>query len=473
MLHKQLTTVILAIVVSVSLSGCFDLFALPNISVSSNDEWVALLSGGIESDETELIAINMNTQETVTFDVEGFTEGAFDWHPDGEQIAFYAGTEDADENLDNANIYLSNVNTPETVSLIAEDLGGVYVTQLAFSPDGTTIAFSALSAPEDTTGLSLELEIGGEELETEGDEPVILYSALYTLDVATGEVIQHTDVVELFPSVIAWSPDSSKLGFTAWNNGDGDDFVNFGATGLESGDGLGIYYLDLADGNITRLTDDFTIGLSPSWLDDTTLAYVSLSLLSLSTGDPSGITIDAYDTVAAERRVIVNGTDIGTGTLAMSVSPTGDRIAFIGQELDLEGDVATSDDETDDAPPQPGLVYVMNADGSDLQLVYEVPPLDSETSDSDVLLDVPVWSADGTTLYLSAGGPIGSLTASFATSFNDTGASAAEVEVIPVVALDLANPDNVTVIYDGTVFSPGLFQAIATFVIGADDSFEE
>jgi Tol biopolymer transport system component len=468
MLHKRLITGLIAVVLSISLSGCFDLFGLPNTSVSGNGEWIAVIDGSFIDEESSLIAINVNTQETVTIDIEGQEEIAFDWHPDGQQLAFYSSITDDDGDVGSASLSLVNVDAPTEFTTIVEDLGELFVTQLAFSPDGSQLAFSALSGPTELEiSTTPDLESGDEDTA----EPLELSSALYVVDIESGEVTQLTDENELFVSVIDWSPDSEKIAFTAWNDGNADGTIDFSGAGLEDfpGDIVSVYYYDTASDSVNRVTTDASLGLSPSWLNDNTIVYSELSVMGLASESPDALSISAYDVDAQASRVIASGSDIGTGTFAVSASPMGDRIAFVGLELDAEGAAGIAPDDGEEAPPQPGFVFVMDADGSNIQQVLEVPA--PEGIDGDVLLDTPVWSNDGETLYITAGNPLSGFGNIFSAGFEDE--SAPQPEAIPVYAVDIATPGEATVLYENAISSAGLVQAFATFAIFAGEAFSE
>lgn len=459
MLHKRLMTGLLAVLMSVSLTGCFDLFGLPNTSVSSNGEWLAFLTGSFEETEDwSLTAVNVETQEQVVFDIEGADEGAFDWHPDGEQLAFFSAISDEESNVEAAGLYLANVASPTEVTTITEDLENVFVTQLAFSPDGTQLAFTALTSPQEG---QLATDFGQGE-GGEGD-PLELDAALYLVNVETGEIRQVTDVERLFPSVLAWSPDSAKIAFTAWNDGNEDGLIDFSGAGLESfpGDTLGVYYYVIADDTVTRVSAESSLGLSPSWLNDNTIIYANLNFFGLSTNDPDALSINSYDISTDTDSTIASGSMLGTGTLAVSASPMGDRIAFVGLGLEEAAGLEGGDEEE---PPQPGRIFVMDADGSNVEMVYEIAP--PEGSDNDILLDVPVWSNDGSMLFISAGNPFGSLSTLFS-GFGESDDVAASI--VPVTAVDLANPEEPTVLYEQGILSPGIVQSFATFAIFAGD----
>ena len=463
---KKILLLPMALILVFSLSGCFDLFGLPNVAVNLSGEWVAFLDGS-DVENSRLVALNTATGEVLSIGTpdDGAFHGAFSWHPDGEQIAYYHISID-----EVPSIHLVNINQPseESVVIGADALPAEFwPTQLAFSPDGAYIVASMLLPAE---GSEFSFDIGGNDTsETTDIAPneegqLTVTSVLYLIDVANGTAEPLTDPTAVFPSVLQWSPDSMKIGFVAWTDLNGDAYVDFSGAidNPMEADLPYIYVYDLAAEELITVSEMGSMDLSPSWIDENTLAYVHFDLMLMGMSeDPAGLVFTAFDTTTRTNSAITDAGQLGVGAFGISASPDGSKIAFVG--LDIQEQVAGAIGGSEEATAEPVRVYTMNADGTNLQLVYEFEfETEGETTgDSGLFVDVPVWSRDSSHIYLAVANPLLSLVGiSFSAGVDD---QATPEFTLPMYDIDLDNPDNSGIIYEGLFSSSGLFQSIATF----------
>ncbi|MCB9436216.1 MAG: hypothetical protein H6673_04380 [Anaerolineales bacterium] len=481
MLKQKFMILPLALILTLALSGCLDLFTIPSISVSNDNQWVAFLTtGGDNLDQMTLQAVNLNDGSIVAVGEEGSNQGAFDWNPTATEIAYYNLAADG----------TPSVRVSDLSDAGQEALGvfafprNFWVTQMAYSPDGNWLALAVILLPEDF------IMTPDSDSSIEG---VVTESALYLANLADGTVTAASNPGELTISTVAWSPDGAKVAFTAWKDGNGDGTIDSSGAGIMeamfgAGDITDIYVYDIASQSITAF-DDGNMNLSPDWLGPNTLVY-SAYVLNFMSPDVGTLAINSYDLTSSTSTTLVAGSE-SASFLSVSASPDGSKIAYIqspegGDSMMMggfEGDMGT--EPTEEAPAEPIQVIVANADGSNPTVVYETPG-------DGLPFDVPVWSQDGAWLFLSNGNPlgsvVGSMSSAFATGFTEgmedlEGMEGVEGvdelegvgEMLPtqmIVAIDLNDSANTKVVYEGSIASPALMQfafSMSSMASGFDD----
>ncbi len=203
-------------------------------------------------------------------------KGGISWSPDGSRIAFTAksGPEDA--------LYIVDAVSGEVRQKLTFGLDAAF--SPSWSPDGTRIAFVGLKAGA---------------------------SDLYLIELTGGRLSKLTD--DTFDNTDPqWSPDGQMIAFASNRNRRSPSETGYH---IEDYD---IFIIELESGNIDSVVSSPYNDISPSWSPDSKKIVFS--------SDRNGI----YNIYVAD---LANGnsrplTDILTGCFNPSWSPKGDRIAF-------------------------------------------------------------------------------------------------------------------------------------------------
>ena len=184
------------------------------LTFSKDGEWLVYRSG--KSDEEQLYAlpvVGIDSAKPVQLTHQTAGVGLWKWSPDAKRIYFVtADTLDKDEKLrmeKKFNVAIRNMATPLS-SLWAFDLDtkkatrltrdtSITVTDFNISDDGKWIGFHGTSANRYNRNI------------TEQD----LYSDLYLLETATGNIERLTNNTEVGESDLEFSPDSKWIAFSA------------------------------------------------------------------------------------------------------------------------------------------------------------------------------------------------------------------------------------------------------------------
>ncbi len=276
-------------------------------------------------------------------------QGPLAWSPDGSQIAFFARYH------------------PEAMSLVRPATGEVR--QVPLPSDVGESAYSLLWSPD------------GKQVAFLGGPARA--SNLFIVEVATGEVRQEASAIAR-ESTITWLPDGAI---------DGSEVSSAPATtstpepkapvatgtivfasskgSNQEDEGVEIWGIDPDGSGLTRLTDNDTFDADPALSPDGT----RITFRSYRPGDRN-TQIYVMSADGSGQRVL---TDLRTGAGPPAWSPDGERIAF-GSGPGVR---------------QPGGIFLMDADGSNLQLVAEGNAFD------------PSWSPDGSRIVFSLNTPDG------------------------------------------------------------------
>ena len=168
---------------------------------------------------------------------------------------------------------------------------------------------------------------------------------LFTVDVATGEILQLTDSRD-FEQHPRWSPDGRRILFTM-----GDVMTN-----------IDIWVMDSDGGGRRRLTEHAERDQEADWSPDGR----QIAFVSQREGD---VAIYLMDSDGGNKRKLVQGRE-------PSWSPDGRRIAFTSSAFE-------GNDE----------VYLINTDGTGLRRLTEHKKIDQH----------PAWSPDGLRLVMASG----------------------------------------------------------------------
>lgn len=341
----MLKTRLLFLTIALLLGGCLEVLSIPSISLNSDASMMAFL---VESDEGQSMALHLlsiDSGRSIEFGNPDTMKGAFDWHPSEPRLAYIEIQEDYKSTLQ-----IADIDGEAEEIMVLPDYA--WVSQIAYSPDGNTIALSlGMLPPETDLGQLLDFTVDFNPSEVR----VIL------VDVATGEALEIVREEPGQTASLAWNPSKNQLAY--------------GFNGH-------VYVYDMSDEKTTEIRwADFLSLRSPSWLNDNTL--LMLSAADLEGEGPDETEIVRYDMLTTE----YEGWLVGLGSAVPTASPNGQYIAY------LEGS-QSPDPELSSQGYATAAVTVMLLDieaGSIVPLYV------------GVALDRPVWSPDSETLYISNG----------------------------------------------------------------------
>ncbi len=169
--------------------------------------------------------------------------------PDGSRVAYCVNKVDAEADKEFSAIHLLEIATGETRQMTS---GKTLDRGMRWSPDGRSLAFVS--------------DRGGQ-------------AQLYLLPVDGGEARQLTDFKRGIGESVAFSPDGDRIAFSAVDDADAPDLsaepyrldrtvYRFDGIGYLDDAVQDIYALELASGEITRLTDDRGNNSNPRWRHD-------------------------------------------------------------------------------------------------------------------------------------------------------------------------------------------------------------
>lgn len=246
--------------------------------------------------------------------------------PDASRIIYTVNKIDADEDKEFSTMYLLDLASGETRQMTN---GSSVDAGARWSPDGKTIAFVS-----DRDG----------------------QSQLYLLPADGGEARQQTCFKRGLGGGMAWSPDGSKIAFCAKPDAASADLsaepyrvdrtvYRFDAIGYLDDEVNDIYILDLATGDITRLTDDRNHNSNPRWSPDGRSLLYDANMLPDATRAmiPDLMSVDL---AGNQSTVLANWANIASANF----TPDGTRIVFVGRPNDGKPIGAKSDLYTLDLP---------------------------------------------------------------------------------------------------------------------------
>lgn len=292
---------------------------VPSPAPTATDQPVGRILAYLQTDNgsTSLFTADLDYGTQTVVNPVSHNISEFDWSPDGLQIVY--GTVNGEKN----EVYSIPWNgSAEPTQLISAQGDGH---NPVWSPDGQRIAFFSTR-----NGMW----------------------QLYTMD-PTGSSVKALTASTVYNSIVSWSPDSSAMAFTGWNNTQSPPFI---------------VRINADGSNLMQLTQSENTERNPVW-------------------SPTGDEI-LFTTFISDREQIVrisaDGsnptvlTDSAGGNADPVWSPDGNRIAFISWR-----DSASPDDCTSGTCNYE--IYVMNRDGSGQTNLTNNPAEDWGA----------VWSPDG------------------------------------------------------------------------------
>lgn len=256
----------------------------------------------------------MNASQTFEpedlFNLQFLQDGVFS--PNGKQVLY--GVSHVDTDLDKEFVTLWRYSL-ESGEARAMTNGQARDTSPQFSPDGKTIAF----------------------LSDRGEKP-----QLYLMPVDGGEARQLTRLKQGVGSRPIWSPDGSRIAFTAEPDYEGDEPIDlsktvyrvtrhtyrFDAVGYLDQKVQDIYVINIEDGELQQLTADQTNNTAPRWSPD------GQKILYLANMNP-----DSFPALLSHIAVVDMAGTIETyskdqvSVQGVAWTPNGKQIVFVGRPI--------------------------------------------------------------------------------------------------------------------------------------------
>ena len=221
-------------------------------------------------------------QRSADFESFHSLRSSFSWSPDGERIALVSKSKDRD--------VINIVNTADGRRLRKFVLDFDMISYPAFSPGGNLMAFAGAA----------------------GGKP-----GIFTLDLKTSEVeALHIGALEY--SGLSWSPDGSRMAFSAIEPGTVDSLSAFARVDPRRKPGRDIYLVRVDDGMTERLTWCRSEDVSPVWSPD----GARIMFVSDRNGSYNLFFYDFSDSTTTQL------TDVLGGIFNPTWSGEGDRLAY-------------------------------------------------------------------------------------------------------------------------------------------------
>ncbi|MEZ4589157.1 MAG: hypothetical protein R2909_22515 [Gemmatimonadales bacterium] len=252
-----------------------DVLKLKQVSsaqISPDGRWVAYVVSGVDlkanAANADLWLVSADGGEPFRLTTSAKGDNQPKWSPDGKWIGFLSSREERSQ------IWLIRPNGGEAERLTESKTG---VQEFEWAPDGRTIAYRA----------SRELTADEERRQKEKDDPNVVdadfrYSQVWTIDVASKKSEQVVKA-DYHVTDIQWSPDGTKLAYTANPTTKADD-----------GSRSDIYVLTLAGGASRVLYDNGGPDTGPRWSPDgRQIAFLTREDKPKSVGQMELVVIDA------------------------------------------------------------------------------------------------------------------------------------------------------------------------------------
>ncbi|MDE3202214.1 MAG: S9 family peptidase [Acidobacteriota bacterium] len=184
---------------------------LGQVAVSPDGKQLAWVQGGRRGGEVEVAPLmDLSKASHVTVagaGAESCTEGDLSWAPDSKKLAFLSN---CGSEVDQDNVYLSTLDGKAAKQLTA--LKG-YVHELAFSPDGSKLAFLYVEGATRPAGALAAMKPWSGVIGEDGVE--IQRVAVAAADATTPAAPEQVTPADLHVYEFDWAPDSKRLAYIA------------------------------------------------------------------------------------------------------------------------------------------------------------------------------------------------------------------------------------------------------------------
>lgn len=436
MRKKSLVFIFLALTLSITTSGCIDLFHVPGVAVSPDGSRIYFLGGDTESGSSgKLVSAPLGgtVDQTLFEGTEDNAASAYAVSPTTGEVAFVRSGSVAGGTL----IEIFNPADGSTRTLIGADAFGIVGigTMMKYSPDGSRLALTLLALPPDVTPESLNAE---ESELTDEQIAAITYRA-YVVDVAGASL---TEIVPSAPTAfntLSWNASGTQVALNGWTDSNGDGkIVIFPTDDPEEGvvgDGTNVFVYDVAGNSISQVSNSL-YNYAPTFVGDN-LYWVGADMVTEQIG------------IMSTEGIPYSSTNTITG---IAPSPDGSKVVW-----------AETQDNDSGEEQLPGLVYIADSNFANATLLAELP--------LNALPDVPVWMPDGQSILVTSTSVISQMITGFTASFSfstdteSTPEASVESDVVPpsVVQVNIATGE-VTPVYTGAIANSSVYAGLIGLV---------
>ncbi len=433
MRKKSLVFIFLAVTLSITTSGCIDLFHVPGVAVSPDGSRIYFLEGDIEgsaSGQLVSAALGGAADQILYAGTENDAASAYAIHPVTGEVAYVRSGPEAG----GTSIEIFNPADSSTRTLIGPEAFGLIGigTMMQFSPDGSRLALTLLALPPDITPESLnadESELTDEQL------AAITYRA-YMVNIADASLTEIVPGAPTAFNTLDWNASGTQLALNGWTDANGDGKVVIFPTddpdnGI-AGDSTNVFVYDVAGNGLTQVSNGL-YNYAPTYVGDA-LYWVGVDTAT-----------EMVSIMSSE------GSPYATTNTITGIAPSPDGSKIVWAETQNSDD----SDET-----LPGLVYIADGNFANPALLVELPTIG--------LPDVPVWMPDSQSILVTSTSIISQMitgfTASFSVSTDGESTPEASVEsetpaAPSVVQINIATGE-ITTVYSGVVANSGIYAGI-------------
>jgi hypothetical protein len=453
---KKYLLLVVSALLLVFAAGCVDLFAVPGVAVSPDGSQIYFLGGdfnamssGSES-ETGITLSSANVSDgnskVLIAGGENTLITAFAVNPSNGEVA-YMSTLTADAG--DVGIYIYGTDGSSRQLVTKDALGGLVVgTMMTYSRDGSKIALSGLLFPPEITPDMLE----GDSNSLTPEQLAQIKNIAWVINAGDGSIKTVSNPDTERANTVAWNPTGNLIAYNAWVDSNGDGTVSSsGASGIPGMSaampgGVDLSEIHIYDVNSGSVTTVQSSGLSfaPVFFNDNTVAYVTGASESMM-GGGDGFAIATADVGSGASTSFYSTSTLIAG---LGVSPDGSQVAW------AEVDSSSASSGSGDMPP--AKIFVSPTGAAAAAQVAEVP--------GSFLVDSPVWSPDGTGVYISStnilSSMIGGMSSMMGSIPTEDGATVADT--LPgqqVTWVNVASGET-HVVYTGGMMNSGMFASL-------------